>query len=80
MRHFMYVCDEHLIRVQVQVKGDGADAVGGPGRTEVAEFGATWSLEMQLEPALLVDRAYHRHGGLWEIALQQCKFFSLHRF
>ena len=38
MRHFVNVGDEHLVRVQVQIEGDGADAVFGAWRTEIAQF------------------------------------------
>ena len=79
MRHLMNVGDEHLVRVEIQVEGDGTDAVWGAWRTEVAQFGAAWPLEVQLEPTLLVEGAYDRHSGLGEIALQQCEFLSLHR-
>ena len=75
----MHVSDEHLVWIQVEVEGDGADAVFGAGWTEVAQLGASWALEMQFETPLLVQGADHGHRCFGEIAFQQGKFFSLHR-
>ena len=36
VRHLMHVSDEHLVGIQVEVEGDGTDAVFGSGWTEVA--------------------------------------------
>ena len=69
MCHLVHIGDEHLVWVEIQVEGDGTDAVGGAWRTEVAQFGAARPLKVQLEPALLIDGTYHRHSGLGEIAL-----------
>ena len=68
MRHFVEVGDEHLIGIQIQVEGNGADAVLGAWRTEVAQLGATRSLEMQFEAALGKDFPYLFYRSLWEIA------------
>ena len=70
MRHFVNVCNEHLIRVQVQIEGNGADAIFGPWRTEIAQFGSARPLKMESEATLLVHSSDHNHCRLREIAFQ----------
>ena len=78
--HFMYVGDEHLVGVQVEVEGDGADAFWGAGRTEVTQLRTAGSLEMEFEAALGEHLPYLAYRCLREVAFQQFQFLSLHRF
>ena len=75
----MNVGDEHLIRIQVLVECDGAQAFFGAGRTKIAQLGTAWPLEVQDETPLFIDLADHGHRRFGEVAFQQFEFFSLHR-
>ena len=70
--------DEHLIRIEIQIERDGANAVFCAGRTKITQFGITWPFEVQLESALTEHFAYSLHGCFREIAFQKLEFFSLH--
>jgi hypothetical protein len=80
MRHFMYVCDEHLVWVKVVVERDDANAVFRPWGTEVTQLGVAWSLEVQLETPLRIHLSHHHYRGFGEIAFQQFLFLNLHRY
>ena len=74
----MHEGDQHLIGVEVAVQRDAADAVAVLRRTEIAQFGVSRLLELQLETRVFIRFNHHGHGRGRKIALQNMKFFLFH--
>ena len=74
----MHEGDQHLVRIEVAVQRDAADVVFVPWRTEIAQFGVSGFLELQLETCLCIRLHHHGDGGFGEIALQDLKFLRFH--